>query len=111
MAPINRDLAAKIRKKLGVGRSRLFQLIQDKVSQTHLERRLAAIVLASENGISIEQYASKDDLATIRGANKTGPVTVSTAPTTALKKVIKVSDPLNIDLDAVSIHGVLNDCA
>jgi len=102
MAPINRDLAAKIRKKLGVGRSRLFQLIQDKVSQTHLERRLAAIVLASENGISIEQYASKDDLATIRGANKTGPVTVSTAPTIALKKVIKVSDPLNIDLDAVS---------
>jgi len=102
MAPINRELGAKIRKKLGVGKSRLYQLLQDKVSQTHLERRLAAIVLASENGISIQKYASQDDLATIRGTNKPSPVTSSSAPATALKKVIKVNDPLKIYIDAVS---------
>lgn len=98
MASIDRDLAAKISKKLGVGKSRLYQLVQEKVAQTHLERRLAAIVLASENGISIEQYASAEDLATIRGTNKPaqpqGP--------TALKKTIRVQDPLKIDLDALS---------
>jgi hypothetical protein len=108
MAPINRDLAAKIRKRLGIGRSRLYQLIQDKVSQTKLERRLAAIVLATESGLSIEQFASSEDLATIRGASKAAPTTVSaaTAQTTALKKVIKIDDPLKIDLEVVSNEGL-----
>ena len=102
MATIDRDLAAKIRKKIGVGKSRLYQLIQQKVAQTHLERRLAAIVLASENSISIQQFASPEDLATIRGANKPSQPQPPTPQSTALKKIIKVQDPLKIDLEAVS---------
>ena len=101
MARIDSGLAAKIKKKLGIGKARFYQLIQEKVAATHLERRLAAVVLASESGISIEQYTSPDDLATIRGVNK--PVTAAQPSGTAaaLKKVIKIEDPLNIDLDAV----------
>jgi len=102
MAAIDPELAAKIRKKLGTGKSRLYQLVQQKVAQTHLDRRLAAIVLASESGISIQKYASADDLATIRGTNKLAYSKGSTAQSTALKRIIKVQDPLNIDLDAIS---------
>jgi len=102
MAPIDRELAKKIKKRLGVGKSRFYQLLQDKVSQTHLERRLAAIVLASESGISIQKHASSEDLATIRGTNKPVPPPAPPAQSTALKKVIKIDDPLNIDLDTVS---------
>jgi hypothetical protein len=102
MPSIDTRLATKIRKKLGIGKSRFYQLIQQKVAATHLERRLAAIVLASENGISVEQYASADDLATIRGSTKSTLVQQSTGQATALKKIIKVEDPLDIDLDAVS---------
>lgn len=102
MATIDSDLAAKIRKKLGAGRSRLYQLVQEKVSQTHLERRLAAIVLASENGISIEQYASAEDLATIRGVQKPAQQPSSAPQAAALKKIVKIQDPLKVDLEAVA---------
>jgi len=101
MAKIDPDLAAKVKKKLGIGKSQFYQLIQEKVSKTHLERRLAAIVLASESGISIEQFASADDLAAIRGAQKPAQPQPIASQTAALKKVIKVQDPLKVDLEAV----------
>lgn len=102
MAIINYELSEKIKKKLHIGRSRFYQLILEKVSQTHLERRLAAIVLALENGISIEQYASSEDLATIRGTSKTVLVPTSATQTAAVKKLLKIDDPLLIDLDIIS---------
>jgi hypothetical protein len=102
MAPIDPALAVKIKKKLEIGKSRLYQLIQEKVAETHLDRRLAAIVLASQNGISIQQYASVDDLATIRGASKPAQSQQPTSPSIALKKIVRVQDPLKIDLDAVA---------
>lgn len=101
MAKIDPTLAAKVRKKLGVGKSRFYELIQEKVSQTHLDRRLAAVVLASESGISIEQYTSEDDRATIRGVQVPTAARPTSTQAAALKKVIKVEDPLKIDLDAI----------
>jgi hypothetical protein len=43
-------------------------MIEQKVAETRLDRHLAAIVLASENGINIAKYATSDELAMIRGA-------------------------------------------
>lgn len=51
-----------------MGRSRVYQLIDQKMRETHLPRPLAAIALASERGINISRYATADDLATIRQA-------------------------------------------
>jgi len=102
MPSIDPGLAAKITKRLGIGKSRLYELIQQKVAATHLERRLAAIVLASDSGISIEQYASAEDLATIRGSSKPSHAAQPTGQAIALKKIVKIDDPLQIDLDGVA---------
>lgn len=66
MARINPKLVKRLRDNLGVGRSRLYALIDRKVRETHLPRPLAAIVLASERGINISKFATEEDLAKIR---------------------------------------------
>src|SRR5437016_10589538 len=52
--------------KLGIGRSQVYGLIDRKVRETHLPRRLAAIALASERGLGISRFAADEDLAAIR---------------------------------------------
>jgi hypothetical protein len=69
MAKINQVLLNQLQKKLGVRQDRVYKLIQQKVAETHLDRHLAAMVLASEHGISLAKYATSEDLETIRGAN------------------------------------------
>lgn len=68
MARINSDLFTKLEKRLGLGRARIYELIDEKVRETHLPRHLSAIALASERGINISKYAGENDLATIRQA-------------------------------------------
>jgi predicted nucleotide-binding protein len=85
VARINSELLQRIQKKLGVGRSRAYGLIDEKVRATHLPRHLAAIALASERGISISKYATKEDLAEIRHAAVSAaprPVVVTPEPAT-----------------------------
>jgi predicted nucleotide-binding protein len=69
MAHINQGLLERLQTKLGVGRSRIYKLIENKVQATHLPRNLAAIALASENKINISKFATPDDLAVIRQAS------------------------------------------
>jgi predicted nucleotide-binding protein len=66
MARINKQLLERLQRKLGVGQSRVYALIDEKVSSAHLPRHLAAIAVASERGISISKFATADDLAAIR---------------------------------------------
>jgi predicted nucleotide-binding protein len=78
---IDQSLLERISKKLAVGKPRVYQLIDDKVRETHLPRHLAAVALASERGINISKYASADDLAVIRSIAKAyspSPVHIST---------------------------------
>jgi predicted nucleotide-binding protein len=66
MERINGKLLNRLQEKLGIGRSRVYQLIDDKVNRTHLPRNLAAIALASELGFNISRFATVQDLAAIR---------------------------------------------
>lgn len=66
MARINKQLLEKLQKKLGVGPSRIYALIDEKVRNAHLPRPLAAIAVAAEHGINISKYASPEDLSAIR---------------------------------------------
>ncbi len=68
MARIDGGLFARLKTKLGVSQRRVYQLVDEKVRETHLPRHLAAIALASERGINISRFATEDDLATIRQA-------------------------------------------
>lgn len=68
MERINSELLNRLKEKLGIGQSRVYKLIEDKVRETNLPRNLAAIALASERGLNISRYATEQDLATIRQA-------------------------------------------
>lgn len=83
MARINKDLLARLQKKLGVGRSRVYGLIDAKMRQTHLPRNLAAVAVASERGIGIGRYTTEADLAAIRQAAVTNVAPPVVAPSAA----------------------------
>lgn len=89
---INQKLVEKLRAKLGVKKSRLYQIIQTKANTAHLPHEVAAIALAAENGINIRTLASDEDLAIIRSAAaKAAPVPVA-LPTAA--RIAKTSTPV-----------------
>jgi predicted nucleotide-binding protein len=82
---IDQSLLERLSNKLEVGITRVYQLIDAKVRETHLPRHLAAVTLASERGINISKYASADDLAIIRSIAKAyspPPVHISTSAAT-----------------------------
>jgi len=101
MQQINQDLFTALKKKLGVGKRRLYVLIQQKVAETRLDRHLAAIVLASEHGIAIAKYASSEDLAMIRGTLPQDSQVLHGTPTTKTR-VVKTIEPISVDLTFVS---------
>jgi predicted nucleotide-binding protein len=94
---IDQSLLERISKKLAVGKPRVYQLIDDKVRETHLPRHLAAVALASERGINISKYASADDLAVIRSIAKAyspTPVYMSTSvPSSSGRKTFQKKKP------------------
>lgn len=102
MPRINQDLFKRLQKKLGVGKTRIYELIERKVAETHLERHLAAIVLASENAIPISKYASSEDLAIIRGALPRASRSVTVTPGPTQTRVVKTIQPVHLDFGFVS---------
>jgi len=67
MPKINRQLLDRLKAKLGVGDPRIYAIIAAKASQTLLDRHLAALVVASENGVNIQKYSMPEQRAQIRG--------------------------------------------
>lgn len=68
MARINAQLLERLRSKLGLSQSRVYELIDAKVRSAHLPRHLAAIAVAAERGVNISKFASAEDLAQMRSA-------------------------------------------
>ena len=68
MPQINSELFHRLEQRLHLSRSRLYALIDETARSTHLPRRLAAIVFASDSGINTSRYATDEDLAEIRNA-------------------------------------------
>jgi len=110
MARINQALLRKLELKLGIRKTRLYRMIEQKVAETRLDRHLAAIVLASENGINIAKHATSDELAVIRGATSRPSSTSTGNVQTVVRKVVKSTDPIVLDLSFVSskeLRGIL----
>jgi hypothetical protein len=103
MARINQALLNKIQKELGIRKTRVYELIERKMAETHLDRHLAAIALASEYGIGIAKYASSEDLATIRGISSThsNPV-LGNSSSPLIRRLVKPIKPIVLDLSFVS---------
>lgn len=65
---------------MGVGAPRIYAIIANKASQTLLDRHLAALVVASENGINVHKYSTPEDRAQIRGTLKVGGLNAPQSP-------------------------------
>jgi predicted nucleotide-binding protein len=72
MPKINPQLLDRLKAKLGVGIPRIYAIIADKASQTLLDRHLAALVVATENGVNIHKFSTQDERAQIRGNLRSG---------------------------------------
>lgn len=67
MAKINQALLERLAGKLGVSKARIYSLIQQISAQNRIPRHLGALLLAGDNGISAQKYATTQDLADLRG--------------------------------------------
>jgi predicted nucleotide-binding protein len=72
MPKINQQLLDRLMSVLSVSSPRIYQIIAGKASDTLLDRHLAALVVASENGINIQKYSTADERAQIRGSLRPG---------------------------------------
>ena len=81
MAKINPDLIVALQKRLGLGKARVYQLIQQVSAEHHVARHLAALIFAGDNRISFQKYATKEDLADLQGhGNRAHPEMTVQAP-------------------------------
>ena len=67
MPSINQALLERLATKLGVGKPRIYALIQKLSAKNRVPRHLGALLLAGDNDISLQKYASAQDLAELRG--------------------------------------------
>jgi len=77
MPKINQDLIDRLQKSLGIGQAAVYNRIRETGRQHQVPRRdLAALLLAWERGISIQKYATDEQidlLGRITGGNNGTP--------------------------------------
>ncbi|HXY98902.1 MAG TPA: TIR domain-containing protein [Stellaceae bacterium] len=83
MAKINQALLERLAERLNVTKGRVYALIQQISATNRVPRHLGALLLAGDNGISIQKYASAQDLADLRGIPNHTPVTINALPTSS----------------------------
>jgi predicted nucleotide-binding protein len=84
MEKINQALLRRLTDKLGVRQSRVYALIQEISAKNRgLPRHLGALLLAGDSGISIQKYATAQDLQDLRGVPHHVPVTANAVPAAA----------------------------
>jgi len=81
MPKISQALIDRLTKKLGVSKSRVYALIQESANKNRVRRHLGALLVAGDNGISINKYAAPEDHAELRGMGTHIPV--ATTPVSA----------------------------
>lgn len=78
MPKINQALLDRLVIRLGVSKARVYALVQEISAKNRIARHLGALLLAADNGISLQKYASDRDLAELRGIPNHAPVTEAT---------------------------------
>lgn len=74
MARINQALLDRLAAKLRVSKARVYALIQQISAKNRVPRHLGALLLAGDNNISVQKYATPQDLAELRGTPQHIPV-------------------------------------
>jgi predicted nucleotide-binding protein len=68
MSKINQALLDRLANKLGVTKAQVYARIQQVHSQTFLDRHIAALKLAADEGINIHKYSTPEERNQLRGA-------------------------------------------
>lgn len=89
MATINQQLLERLAKKLGVKKARVYTLIQKISAKNRVARHLGALLLAGDNNISVQKYASSQDLAELRMIPHHVSVAMPAAPLTPPRAVVR----------------------
>jgi predicted nucleotide-binding protein len=79
VARINQTLLAKITKRLGVTKSRVYAVINEAASRHSLPADVAALIVARDSGIAITRFATPEDWILIRGVHSTQTATPASA--------------------------------
>lgn len=68
MTKINQALLDRLVERLGITKARVYARIQHIQNQTFLDRHIAALKLAADEGIGIQKYATPEEMRQLRGA-------------------------------------------
>lgn len=88
MTKINQTLFARLKQKLDVSDARIYELIKKQAHSNRVPRHLGALILAGENDISVQKYATSKEMADLRGIPAQGP---GAAPTREERSVSAVT--------------------
>jgi predicted nucleotide-binding protein len=91
MAAVNPRLMLRLEKSLKLSKRRVQQLVQESARVNRVTRDIAAFIVAGDNGISYDRYASDEQMNILRGVPthtsvSTAPSTVATTPPKKLAK-------------------------
>jgi predicted nucleotide-binding protein len=93
MAAVDPRLMVRLEKSLSLSKRRVQELVQESARVNRVTRDIAAFIVAGDNGISYDRYASADQMATLRGVpTHTAvhvPTTSAAPPARAAKPAVK----------------------
>jgi predicted nucleotide-binding protein len=108
MPTINQALLDRLATRIGVSKPRVYQLIQQISNKNRVRRHIGALLLAGDNGISIQKYATPEDHAELRGISHHVPVNPSSAvapPRAPVRKGKAPGVPKTKENTVFVVHG------
>ena len=79
MPRIDSHLLKKLKKKLNIGQSRIYALIDETAREHAQPKHVAALILARESGVNFLRYASPEDLVNVRAVKNSREIDAVTA--------------------------------
>jgi predicted nucleotide-binding protein len=75
---INPVLLDKLVAKIGVGKTRVYKIIQDKADEANVDSHVASLLVAKDYGVGFQRYIRDGDRAEMRGIHVTRPALTAT---------------------------------
>lgn len=112
MSQANQKLMLRLQSALNLSKRRVQELVQESARVNRVTRDIAALIVAGDNGISYDRYATEAQMQTLRGvpvthAVVTPPTATAVAPVTkpAGKRLGKAKIKATKDNSMFVVHG------
>jgi predicted nucleotide-binding protein len=87
MPAVDPRLMVRLEKSLSLSKRRVQELVQESARVNRVTRDIAAFIVAGDNGISYDRYASAEQMAALRGVPTHTAVVTTPAPTPAPPRI------------------------